>query len=53
MLASDHATERQYVQRESVDPMPVLSLPVTVNGRRLSIAGGAPRHGEDNPDLGL
>jgi crotonobetainyl-CoA:carnitine CoA-transferase CaiB-like acyl-CoA transferase len=53
MLVSDQATERQYVQRESADPMPVLSLPVTVDGRRLSIARGAPRHGEDDPDLGV
>lgn len=51
MLVSEHAAQRAYVQRENFDPMPVLALPVTIDGQRPTADRGAPRQGQHNSEI--
>jgi crotonobetainyl-CoA:carnitine CoA-transferase CaiB-like acyl-CoA transferase len=49
MLASEHASARGYL--EPGDRMPAVTLPVTVDGARLTIDRPAPRQGEHGEEI--
>jgi alpha-methylacyl-CoA racemase len=51
MLESDHAVARGYLVQDPHEPLTMLQLPVTVDGRRLTTNRRAPNQGEHTQEI--